>query len=119
MAERKSPHVDPIVDGSSSGSDDSLIVHVLPQPAFNSIIRGIKNSKLEVSNAVVAICFAGMQRLGEMPDMSEAVKGTPLGSDCLDLGTFRTWVEKIKADDDDSIAQLIAIHATAKTRLNS
>lgn len=121
MAQRQKAVTEPILDNSMlnefPSEGDSKIVHALTQGQFNSIIRNLKNKPLDTIQPICTCTFFALRRLKVGRDLEEAVPGIPKGSDHFDFLSFKLWVEKIKPTDADSIAQLVKIDATAKTRL--
>ena len=98
---------------------DTKVVHALPKDQFNSIIRNINKRATPEVQGLLTLTFTRLKVLKVQRDLDEALPGVPKGSDHFDLGTFKTWLEGIKATDEASVEQLIAIDATAKVRVTA
>ena len=121
MAARQKPVTEPVLDNSMEkefpSESKSKIVHALRQEQFDSVIRNIKKKPADAVQTICTCTFFALRALKVPRDLDESVVGTPEGSDHFDFGSFKVWAESIKPDDLDSIEQLVAIDATAKTRL--
>ena len=85
---------------------------------FNNLIRAIKTRPMDDAKAIRNATYLALKRLGAWRDKTKAVKGVPNGSDQLDLGTFYTWCDRLKPEDTEAVAQLVAIDATAVARVD-
>jgi hypothetical protein len=121
MAERQKPVTEPVLDGPYGkefpAESDIKVEKALRREQFNSIIRNIKKRPIDQVQPLLTHTFHALKRLGVARDLDEAVPGLPEGSDHLDLGTFMAWADKITAADTAAVEQLVAIDATAKTRV--
>lgn len=122
MATRQAPHTEAVLDNSMlnefPSDGDSKVVHALPKDQFDSIIRNVKKRSVDVAQSLLALTSTTLGALKVQRDLDEAVSGIPDGSDHWDFGTFIVWAGKIKADDECSIEQLVAIDATAQIRVS-
>jgi hypothetical protein len=83
---------------------------------FNNIIRLIHQVDRERVLWLRNVSFNTLRRLGVKRDVSKAIGKLPAGSDQCDLGSIRTWMDKVQPTDLVAVAQVVAIDATAVSR---
>lgn len=116
MAERKKPHVDPVMD-NSFGNESDKSISALSKPHFNNLIRYVKRSGLEQALNIRTATHATLKRVGARRDKSKAAQGIPKGSDQVDVGSLITWLNSVTTDKK-SIRQVVALDATCCAREN-
>jgi len=99
------------------GSKAMPIQVELSQGQMNNVIRLVKTADISRVQAVSSAVLAAMGRLKARRNLSQAIAGTPPGSDQHDLGSFITWTKRITRVDRAAVAQLRVIDATATARL--
>ena len=89
----------------------------LPQGHLDSVIRMIFR---EGRDRVVSLQHAThntLKRLKVRRNLTRAVVAMPAGSDQVDLMSLFVWMNKVTREDKAAIAQVVAIDATASSRL--
>lgn len=89
---------------------------MLPDNQFNNIIRFVRRGSADEVAQIRHATFSTLKRLGVGRDVSKAVVKTPSGSDQVDTQSIVVWMNQIQIHEKKSVAQLIAIDATAVAR---
>ncbi len=90
----------------------------LPDNHFNTVIRVVKMSSLDVVKEIKTATFFALKRLGAKRRVVNAKRKIPAGSDQIDIGSFITWMNKVQVGDEKAIEQIVAIDATACRRVD-
>ncbi len=101
--------------------DAPNVPHSLPLGQFYNVINMIRTVHLDQVGIMLAMVEKRMDDLGLARDLTQNHTHRHEGaSACYDMLSIKVWMEKIGTSDFDyvdSSAQLIAIDATAKTRM--
>ena len=120
MAERKNTNTQPVLDNSALAADPDLekskVVYALNKTQYRSIIHQVQSAPKETVITFVTATKSKLAELGVPRALQSGHHNKAQGSDQIDPGSFLAWVAGVTADDADSIAQLIAIDATAQSR---
>ena len=94
---------------------DNVVVEFSPT-ALDSLSRMILHGDKVRVEDIKTMTRQTLARLGVKPELSKAVSKLPAGSDQIDLGSFRVWLDKLNKTDTMAIAQLVLLDATAHAR---
>ena len=90
----------------------------LPPTQFNNVVRWIKQTEVDRLKGLTVATAATIARLHvRSVRMRNAIKGVPEGSDHFDSGSLVEWMNKVQPEDQEAVAQVLAIDATARARL--
>ena len=93
----------------------------MPNGHFNTVIRYIKQERIDRVQTLRTITYTNLRRIGCKRDLTKAVKGIPKGSDHLNVLSIKEWMEKISGKTEETekaVNQVIAMDATAVVRTN-
>ncbi len=90
---------------------------VMPRHHFNTAIRFLWRANRHEVEQVRNATYRKLKQLGVDRDTGKASTRMPNGSDHFDVRSFVNWADKIQADDESAIEQLVAIDATAVKRM--
>jgi len=91
----------------------------LTKVQFRSLIKLMKTADLGIAETVRSNSFKALKRLKVKRDLSKAVKGIPKGHTEVNVGNIVAWLEKVDPADPKAVAQVVAVDATAVTRMSS
>ena len=84
---------------------------------FQTVLRWVRTIGIGRVKQIRSATFHTLRRLSVKRDMTKAVGGIPNGSDQFDLGSFLTWLDKVKVENEEAVAQIVAVDATAHRRI--
>lgn len=117
MALRKKKHLTAVLDSYMEPKPPQSVA--LDPGGFRNIIRLIKTQELDRVRIFLTMCSTRMEEIGLMADEDEAISGVPDGSDQIDMGSLKTWVDRVELEDTRACDQLRKLQATAKSRIES
>lgn len=92
----------------------------MPNYQFANVIRAARNQPLETVVQLRTITYFTLRRLGVLRDLTKAHVGrVPWGSDHVDLGSLRDWMERLTKTDAAAIQQVVLLDATCTARVGS
>jgi hypothetical protein len=92
----------------------------LPEAHFDSVVRWVKHTDVDRLHSLENAVAGQLDRLGVRRRRrlaARAVAGIPAGSDHFDSGSLLEWACKVEAVDKAAVDQLLALHATIRSRL--
>ncbi len=90
----------------------------LDKTQFRNLVRAIKNMGLDRVKNIRTVSFESLKRLKVKRDLTKAVKGIPKGSDQYSEAAVFNWLRKVGPTNKRAVSQVIAIDATAVSRMN-
>ncbi len=122
-AKRKRPKYDGpdalIIDGEKLIFEEKNmpVLVELNKAQYNSTIRMVKQAGVDRLKFVRSATYVALKRLGVARNLSKAAKKTPRGSDQHNTGNLVTWLARVSPKDKKAVRQIVAIDATAVTRM--
>ncbi len=117
MAARKKPQTDPVLDSFSDTKDRGSAA--LTGQQFGSVVRYIKSCSYDDAVAFFEILKTVGTSLKVVRGSKKLapVKGMPVGSDQIDIGSIITWGNNLKRSDKDACSQVALLIATIRARV--
>lgn len=94
-----------------------MILVQLQDSHFQNVLRWVRTIGIGRVKQIKSATFRTLKRLGVKRDVTKAVGGIPNGSDQFDLGSFLTWLDKVKVENKEAVAQVVVVDATAHKRI--